>query len=169
MGSATWPPVDGSTVTPASASAAGSLSAADFSKLATVRAGDYVGDVVYGPEIDLAALSTDTVVIAARAGFYFVPFAGLWFTTVATGSASTPPTIIMGNNVTKNNICASQPSPGTASGHAAGAPARSTITLTTGIVVDTATAVKLDVTVAATGTTLVWRARPILIGIWIAA
>lgn len=134
----------------------------------SLSAGDQVSMTIQSAEIDLAATSTGTIVIPARPGWYFLLFTVRFFHTTTSGTASTAPTLKIGNSVTIDNMVPSASAPAT-SAHLAGAPNLSTLSpASQPKPVDLATPVTCSVTTAATGTGgFAWKVRIELQGVYV--
>lgn len=162
---------------PANANQTGLISIADFNKLATVPTGILVVGGLITAEINFLAPSADNEFIPPTfAGKYFLPFLGRFIVTALDGTITTPPTTNIGNNVAKNNYRVSGAgSPSAADlntiAGAAVLPATALYAIpvpTTLGLIDNATSVKVDVTVAATpNTASVFRGKIAMAGFWI--
>jgi hypothetical protein len=81
----------------------GSLSAADFAKLAAIPAGNFPATAIITPKIDLLATG-DTALFPAKAGYYFFAIGRNFIITDATGVQTSPVHCSAGNNAGKTNL-----------------------------------------------------------------
>lgn len=123
------------------------------------------------PELDLTATSSDTVIVPARPGFFFVPVPSSncfrLRVTAKAGTLSTSPTINIGNNGAETNYFPSG-TPNLSTPFTAGVG--STFTLGGGpniVMADMSAPIRIDVTAAATGTGLTFGARVSITGYYI--
>ena len=141
--------------TPASsASTAGTLSVADFNKLATVPTGDALQVFYVSALIDFATTSTGVVIFPAKPGYYVRPGICFWYPISVAGSLSTSPTFQAGSDGSHVNWMASQ-TPSGAAAFAAFSAGVQTQGVNATIVAPSPhvnSDITLNVTVAATGT-----------------
>jgi hypothetical protein len=137
----------------ADAGHAGSMSAADFSKLATVPAADGLLFAAFSPLINLASAPAvyPAIVPAAAAGKIYIPNRIVFVVVSKTGTLSTAPVMKMGNDASNANIiaAASQFPNATAINLGAGG-AQQAVPST--VIAYTQNATNLEITTAATGT-----------------
>jgi hypothetical protein len=132
------------------------LATADDSARQWVRL-DVLGGAMscwWGEEVETAALTTSKVIVPAMPGYLFLGQAIRYIVTSVAGAISSAPNIKIGNNVSHDNFVAITAGVPTTTSFNLGKNAVSNFTFAggTGLLLDLASPVLMDVTLAATGT-----------------